>query len=553
MMAFPQIAAPPLPAETLQHIAQYFCSSNEMHAFVTALPQELLTLPMAALRELYACVRDGRLVDTSADQPKMVQLWPNMELPMSFTDATLPRSVADAQLVALLRTYLSMLPRISTHAGRSVSDVVPPGTKLCIDVVSAVDELERAADLRNVEALRVIIRDCCDGSWPPDAFDYLSRMPTLRELRACWVPVRSTALQTNFVNMLVCSGITRLTLHYHNSVSKWSAETAKAFVRWVCNAPISSLELRNLPLNKMNATRLSVGILQSRTLKVLNVAEDLSSLLFGIIVHQPFLSQVGRLALPAQLETLEAIVEQERDVVRFLRVVCGANLRHVSLSWDEPLGDRTVLALPRVLASLQNLRYLELGGDPIRPIDLAPLRRLEHLELQQSSLGDLGVISMVRTLPQCRRLRFLSLVDQECTYVTAEALADVIPHCPSLKTLELSFNNFGSEGLVALLPIVGSLDALLLRNNGIDVDGALFLATHMDATAHLTDLELSGNPIGEYGVISLIHAMATSPVHRGGTVGLCNTVDNAEHLARCLSWADALPNRAWCKLDVLSH
>ncbi|KDO29776.1 hypothetical protein SPRG_04892 [Saprolegnia parasitica CBS 223.65] len=525
------MAYAPLPAETLQHIAQYFSSSNEMHAYVTALPQEWLTPPMAALHELYACVRDGRLADTSAKQPKMVQLWPEVQLPTSFTDAPLPRSEADAQLVVLLRTYLSMLPRITTHVGRSISDFVPPGTNLCIDPASFVYELERAADLGNVEELRVLIRDCCDGSWPPHAFDCLRRMSRLRELRADWLPLRGSELQTNFVKMLACSSITRLAVHYHDSAVTWSEATGKAFVRWIRSAPITSLELGHLPLSKLDAARLSVAILQLRTLKVLKVEGTLAP-------------------LPRQLETLEAVVEHERDVVSVLRVIRGTNLRHVSLFWDEPLDDPTALALRSVLASLQNLRQLELGGVNMAPIDLAPMQRLEQLELHRSTLSDPGVIPTVWALPQCRWLGHLSLVDQGCTYLTAEALAAVIPHCPSLKTLQLSFNNLGTEGFIALLPIVRSLDALLLRANGIDVDGALMLAHHIDATAHLTDLELSGNPIAKYGVISIIDSMITSSIDRRGTVGLCNTVDEAEDFERCMEWAAALPNRAWVKLDV---
>ncbi|KDO19242.1 hypothetical protein SPRG_15116 [Saprolegnia parasitica CBS 223.65] len=544
--------APPLPAETLQHIAQYFSSSNEMHVYVTALPQAWLTPPMAALHELYACVRDGRLADTSAKQPKMVQLWPEVQLPTSFTDAPLPRSEADAQLVVLLRTYLLMLPRITTHVGRSISDFVPPGTNLCIDPANFVDELERAADLGNVEELRVLIRDCCDGSWPPHAFDCIRRMSRLRELRADWLPLRGTELQTNFVKMLACSSITRLAVHYHDSAITWSEATGKAFVRWIRSAPITSLELGHLPLCKLDAARLSVAILQLRTLKVLKVEGTLARMLFAIIVHQPFLLKVGRLALPPQLETLEAVVEHERDVVSVLRVIRGTNLRHVSLFWDEPLDDPTALALRSVLASLQNLRQLELGGVNMPPIDLAPMQRLEQLELHRSTLGDPGVIPTVWALPQCRWLRHLSLVDQGCTYLTAEALAAVVPHCPSLKTLQLSYNNLGTEGFIALLPIVGSLDALLLRANGIDVDGALMLAHHIDATAHLTDLELSGNPIAKYGIISIIDSMITSSIDRRGTVGLCNTVDEAGDIERCMEWAAALPNRAWVKLDVHS-
>ncbi|EQC42326.1 hypothetical protein SDRG_00065 [Saprolegnia diclina VS20] len=550
-MALPHGILPALPPDALQHIAQYLGTSNEMRAFLTALPIEWLTPPMVALLELYDCVLDGRLVDTSAEQPEMVQLWPKSLLPRFLFDGGRRRSEAETHLAALLYAYMPLLPYVELRLGRTVADIIPPETKLHVMTICSPNELARARTLGRLETLDVFVyddTDSDDANWAPQD---LHLVPTLRNLKLYWCCAATAALHTGFIESLVSSNVTRLSLHYDvDDDASWTDETVNTFARWMHLAPITALKLVKLSLRTHLRVQFATAILTSQTLASLKVeGGNLPRVLFNLCSRSR--DPARRFSLPVQLETLETNVRNSSDVVAFALALRGANnLRRVSLFCDVGLDNRAVLALRRALMSLARLRSLELGCCSMPLIPTEQMQRLVVLELRRNYAGDMGIIPLAQTLPQCQWLQQLSLINQECTHLTAQALAAAIPHCPSLKVLDLSFNEVGSEGLIALLPSIGSLDVLVLQANDVDADGAYVLADDIDATAHLTQLDLSGNPISEDGVLSLIDAIGSSLVLRHGVLNLCETVDDEDERENCAAFADErLPIRAWCKLQ----
>ncbi|XP_075996033.1 MHC class II transactivator isoform X2 [Genypterus blacodes] len=118
------------------------------------------------------------------------------------------------------------------------------------------------------------------------------------------------------------------------------------------------------------------------------------------------------------------------------------------------------LALPQLwelLPGLQNLQHLDLenskmgdGGAESLADALMSLRSLEILNLSQNCIGDEGVKKLAATLRTLPRLHCLSLYGNVICDKGAESLAAVLPHMASLTELDVKYNKLTDVGAQSL-------------------------------------------------------------------------------------------------------
>lgn len=114
-----------------------------------------------------------------------------------------------------------------------------------------------------------------------------------------------------------------------------------------------------------------------------------------------------------------------------------------------------------------------------------------------------------------------------------EALCGGLSHNRSLLTLDLSWNGAGERGGLAIPAILAAGSALTSLNaahNGLGTGVAVRLAGALSAdNLTLTNLDLSGNPIGAKGCEALMRALADNTALR--SLGLLNVEAAAGRLA----------------------
>ena len=116
--------------------------------------------------------------------------------------------------------------------------------------------------------------------------------------------------------------------------------------------------------------------------------------------------------------------------------------------------------------------------------------RLKKLYLQFNGFGSEGAASLSRCFNKWQNLQYLSL--GHCQINSITALADGLKYCNDLQTLDLDYNNIGTEGAIALakgLKYCCSLNFLHLMENPIEDAGAIelfqelkhvkYIATHI--------------------------------------------------------------------------
>ncbi|XP_028267005.1 MHC class II transactivator isoform X2 [Parambassis ranga] len=122
--------------------------------------------------------------------------------------------------------------------------------------------------------------------------------------------------------------------------------------------------------------------------------------------------------------------------------------------------DRGPLALPQLwdlLPGLQNLQHVDLENSKIGDTGaeklaaaLVSLCLLEVLNLSQNCIGDCGVQKLVTTLKDLPRLHCLSLYSNVISDEGAESLAAVLPHMAALTDLDVKYNKLTDVGAQSL-------------------------------------------------------------------------------------------------------
>ncbi|XP_072894768.1 NACHT, LRR and PYD domains-containing protein 3-like [Hemitrygon akajei] len=170
------------------------------------------------------------------------------------------------------------------------------------------------------------------------------------------------------------------------------------------------------------------------------------------------------------------------------------------------------------------------------------LHKCQELRLGENQLGDSGVklVSAALRNPECK-IQKLGLNSVGLTDSGAEDLASALSTNPSLTELSLSENKLGDSGVklvsASLRNPEWKIQKLLLRNVGLTDSGAEDLASALSTNPSLTELNLSGNKLGNSGV-KLVSAALRNPECKIQKLGLWDVglLDSgAEDLASALS------------------
>ncbi|XP_046894711.1 MHC class II transactivator isoform X3 [Hypomesus transpacificus] len=170
-----------------------------------------------------------------------------------------------------------------------------------------------------------------------------------------------------------------------------------------------------------------------------------------------------------------------------------AQLVHIHTHGRLP-GSQSVSVLAEGIPAVRDLYKLEYDLGPVygplalpKLLEVLPaLHSLEHLDLENSMMGDTG----------------------------AEDLAKIITSLSSLQILNLSQNCIGDQGaesLAASLCTLPSLHCLSLYHNVISDDGAQSLAAVLHQMASLTDLDVKYNKFTDVGAQHLACSLRKCP------------------------------------------
>ncbi|XP_072894998.1 NACHT, LRR and PYD domains-containing protein 3-like [Hemitrygon akajei] len=143
------------------------------------------------------------------------------------------------------------------------------------------------------------------------------------------------------------------------------------------------------------------------------------------------------------------------------------------------------------------------------------LHKCQELRLGGNELGDSGVklVSAALRNPECK-IQKLWLWDVGLTDSGAEDLASALSTNPSLTELDLGYNKLGDSGVklvsAALRKPECKIQKLKLNQVGLTDSGAEDLASALSTNRSLTELDLSGNKLGDSGV-KLVSAALRNP------------------------------------------
>lgn len=246
-------------------------------------------------------------------------------------------------------------------------------------------------------------------------------------------------------------------------------------------------------------------------------------------------------ANPSTLFECSSIAKQVRELDmpafggRALAKVATCALRVLSLRGDDIDGVRQLIAEWKNFGSLTRLGINGAGldaSDLSRLLDVAPA--LDELQLRQSNIGPAGA-STLGSSAKTSKCRVLSLLANAIGPAGSEALADsahltglraldlrknkigakgaraIGRAFPELRTLDLTGNPLGEEGVTALASGsgLGNLRELCLQQTGIDDAGARALA-RSKLLEHVRVLSLRSNKITDAGA----RVLAESPALR---------------------------------------
>ncbi|XP_059816909.1 NACHT, LRR and PYD domains-containing protein 3-like [Hypanus sabinus] len=170
------------------------------------------------------------------------------------------------------------------------------------------------------------------------------------------------------------------------------------------------------------------------------------------------------------------------------------------------------------------------------------LNKCQELRLGENDLGDSGVklVSAALRNPECK-IQTLGLRGVGLTDSGAEDLVSALSTNPSLTELDLSNNELGDSGVklvsAALRNSECKIQTLWLTRVGLTDSGAEDLVSALSTNPSLTELELSGNKLGDSGV-KLVSAALRNPeckIQKLELRGVGLTDSGAEDLVSALS------------------
>jgi Ran GTPase-activating protein (RanGAP) involved in mRNA processing and transport len=199
--------------------------------------------------------------------------------------------------------------------------------------------------------------------------------------------------------------------------------------------------------------------------------------------------------------------------IQFMDLEKLRNLRAVDMSYNPQYALDT--SGIRGLGGLRELAlagcFLGVAGTKALVGVLRETPCMERLQLSLNEMGDEGAMALSQAFPHVGKLRRLHL---SCNGITSDgmtAICNALVHLPMLRHLSLSHNGFGDEGAIAFSNSMHSLPQLR-RLNMEDCDiadsGICAIAANLQFTQHLHGMILKDNDITDTGAIALANGMA---------------------------------------------
>ncbi|XP_078390046.1 NACHT, LRR and PYD domains-containing protein 3-like [Cetorhinus maximus] len=239
------------------------------------------------------------------------------------------------------------------------------------------------------------------------------------------------------------------------------------------------------------------------------------------------------------------------------------SLTHLNLS-NNKLGDSGVRILSVALRS-PDCKIQKLGlADVVLTASCAETlvsilntnQSLIKLDLSSNKLGDSGVKQLSAALrnPDCK-LQKLHLSGMSLTSSCAEDLASTLSANPALTVLNLSYNKLGDLGVKLLSTALRNPDCkiqkLWLCDNGLSASSVKDIASALNTSQLLTELDLGHNKLRDLGVKFLFEALKNQEckLQKLRLYDTCLTDSCSDDLASALSTNRSLK---WLSLELNS-
>ena len=194
----------------------------------------------------------------------------------------------------------------------------------------------------------------------------------------------------------------------------------------------------------------------------------------------------------------------------------GLHLKELDLK-NNSISHHGMVAVNEVLKNSTSVLELRMSMNLIGPIGAATLslglefcKYLVFLELCGNNIGPDGVQALVKGLNCCVRLCGLDLSDNDINSEGAIVLFDELNNFPNLELLCLEKNNFGCDGIRALVrwlkhtqEVSQSIVELQLGHNNIGAEGASELTEGLSYAKTLQKLDIRSNSLGCEGSLEL--------------------------------------------------
>ena len=186
------------------------------------------------------------------------------------------------------------------------------------------------------------------------------------------------------------------------------------------------------------------------------------------------------------------IAQLEQELCLVSEQLVGLNMWHIDMN------TRCITRVVNMLPQMTCLKKLNISGNDITDVGLAqllvPLKymtQLTSLNLEATLITPVGLALLSNVFPLLTNLTELDLAWLFLT--DAVILKDLLAQVPQLKSLNLSYNRLGTQGIEILASTFTSmtqLRTLKIDNNNIGVDGLETMSDMIRKLTHLTSLNV---------------------------------------------------------------
>ena len=207
-----------------------------------------------------------------------------------------------------------------------------------------------------------------------------------------------------------------------------------------------------------------------------------------------------------------------------------------------PLSTKTVQCYSSVHILDISSNYMSFHGAVALSSCLKYFPHLEELHINNDGVGALDAIANVLS----GNLHKLKISNNSISCSGAKSIADALKHCTHLEELNINDNRIGEDGACVLASSLYNLKESLLKldisNNSIKSGCVNVIADVLKQYKHLTELNISGNYIGEDGACVLASSLcnlkesllkldiSNNSIKSGGVKAIANALKQCKHL-----------------------